>query len=244
MQDEINEKVVALSVKGAKLTAEMLQKAIKAMLAQAKKQQEKQPHGKQTLKQLAKQNAGLSNIEITEGNIKAFEQTAKKYGIDFALKKDSTETPPRYLVFFKGRDADALTAAFKEFSAKKLTQEQKPPIRKLIVSLKEKAAALNTQRDKVKNKDRGIATASADTVSYWTTGRNVSARSSFPVRFYASGFKLPYFLLISYCMQSFSRQRTKSVVPSAARSLYQNRTASNTARTAGSGLPADRQPSA
>ena len=62
MQDEINEKVVALSVKGAKLTAEMLQKAIKAMLAQAKKQQEKQPHGKQTLKQLAKQNAGLSNI--------------------------------------------------------------------------------------------------------------------------------------------------------------------------------------
>ena len=64
MQDEINEKVVALSVKGAKLTAEMLQKAIKAMFAQAKKQQEKQPHGKQTLKQLAKQNAGLSNIEI------------------------------------------------------------------------------------------------------------------------------------------------------------------------------------
>lgn len=157
MQEEINEKVVALSVKGAKLTAEMLQKAIKAMLAQAKKKQEKQPHGKQTLKQLAKQNAGLSNIEITEGNIKAFEQTAKKYGIDFALKKDSTETPPRYLVFFKGQDADALTAAFKEFSAKKLTQEQKPPIRKLIVSLKEKAAALNTQRDKVKNKDRGIA---------------------------------------------------------------------------------------
>ena len=157
MQDEINEKVVALSVKGAKLTAEMLQKAIKAMLAQAKKQQEKQLHGKQTLKQLAKQNAGLSNIEITEGNIKAFEQTAKKYGIDFALKKDSTETPPRYLVFFKGRDADALTAAFKEFSAKKLTQEQKPSIRKLIVSLKEKAAALNAQRDKVKNKDRGIA---------------------------------------------------------------------------------------
>jgi len=105
LQDEINEKVVALSVKGAKLTAETLQKAIKAMLAQAKKQQEKQPHGKQTLKQLMKQNAGVSNIEITEGNIKAFEQTAKKYGIDFALKKDSTETPPRYLVFFKGRDA-------------------------------------------------------------------------------------------------------------------------------------------
>ena len=157
MQDEINEKVVALSVKGAKLTAEMLQKAIKAMLAQAKKQQEKQPHGKQTLKQLAKQNAGLSNIEITEGNIKAFEQTAKKYGIDFALKKDATESPPRYLVFFKGRDADVLTAAFKEFSAKKLTQEKKPSIRKLLSTLKEAAQGKNAERAKVKNKDREVS---------------------------------------------------------------------------------------
>ena len=102
-----------------------------------------------------KQNAGVSNIEITEGNIKAFESTAKKYGIDFALKKDATESPPRYLVFFKGRDADVLTAAFKEFSAKKLTQDRKPSIRKLLTSLKEAAQGRNAQREKVKNKDRG-----------------------------------------------------------------------------------------
>ena len=157
MQDEINKKTVALYIKTGKLTAEVLQKAMKAALTQSKKQIGKQPHGKQTLKQLMKQNAGVSNIEITKDNIKAFESTAKKYGIDFALKKDSTETPPRYLVFFKGRDADALTAAFKEFSAKKLTQEQKPSIRKLIVSLKEKAAALNAQREKVKKKDREVS---------------------------------------------------------------------------------------
>lgn len=159
MQEEVNEKVIALSIKTGKLSAEVLQKSMKFFLSQINKQANKRqmPHGRQTLKQLMKQNAGVSNIEITKDNIKAFESTAKKYGIDFALKKDSTETPPRYLVFFKGRDADALTAAFKEFSAKKLTQEQKPSIRKLIVSLKEKAAALNAQREKVKNKDRGIA---------------------------------------------------------------------------------------
>ena len=157
MQEETNEKTIALYIKTGKLTAQTLQKAMKAILSKGKKQLAKPPQGKQSLKQLMKQNAGVSNIEITKDNIKAFESTAKKYGIDFALKKDSTETPPRYLVFFKGRDADALTTAFKEFSAKKLTQEQKPSIRKLIVSLKEKAAALNAQRDKVKNKDRGIA---------------------------------------------------------------------------------------
>ena len=157
MQEEVTQKTIALYVKvgkgAARLTEQALQKAIQKFL----EQKSKPAHGKQTMRQLMKQNAGVSNIEITEGNIKAFESTAKKYGIDFALKKDATESPPRYLVFFKGRDADVLTAAFKEFSAKKLTQEKKPSIRKLIVSLKEKAAALNAQRDKVKNKDRGIA---------------------------------------------------------------------------------------
>ena len=154
MQDEVNEKVVALSIKGAKLTAEMLQKAMKEVLSQVKKEVDKQaiPHGKQSLRQLMKQNAGVSNIEITDGNIKAFESTAKKYGIDYALKKDATETPPRYLVFFKGRDADVLTAAFKVFSARKLTQEQRPSIRKVLAAFRDKAKQLNTNRQKVKNK--------------------------------------------------------------------------------------------
>ena len=157
MQDEINEKTVALYIKTGKLTAEVLQKAMKAALAQAKKQIGKQPHGKQTLKQLMKQNTGVSNIEITNDNIKAFESTAKKYGIDFALKKDSTETPPRYLVFFKGRDADVLTAAFKEFSAKKLTQEQRPSIRKALAAFRDAAKQLNASRQRVKNKEQEVS---------------------------------------------------------------------------------------
>ncbi len=118
MQDEINEKTIALYIKTGELTAQTLQKAMKTLLAQMKKQKDKTPQGKQTLKQLMKQNAGVSNIEITEGNIKAFESTAKKYG---------------------------------------MTQEKKPSIRKLLSSLKEKAAGLNTQRDKVKNKDREVS---------------------------------------------------------------------------------------
>ena len=157
MQDEVNEKVVALSIKGSKLTAEMLQKAMKALLAKGKQQIGKQPHGKQTLKQLMKQNAGVSNIEITDSNIKAFESTAKKYGIDYALKKDATEQPPCYLVFFKGRDADVLTAAFKEFSARKLTQEQRPSIRKALVAFRDMAKQLNASRQQTKHKDREVS---------------------------------------------------------------------------------------
>ena len=157
MQDEINEKTVALYIKTGKLTAEMLQKAMKALLAKGKQQIGKQPHGKQTLRQLMKQNTGVSNIEITDGNIKAFESTAKKYSIDYALKKDTTEQPPRYLVFFKGRDADVLTAAFKEFSAKKLTQEQRPSIRKALAAFRDAAKQLNASRQKVKNKEQEVS---------------------------------------------------------------------------------------
>nr|WP_303933012.1 PcfB family protein [Treponema denticola] len=158
MQDEINEKVIALYIKGGKITARLLQKAIKIFLAEIKKQSSKQqlPHGKQSLEQLMKQNTGISNIEITDKNIKAFEATAKKYRIDFALKKDSSTSPPRHLVFFKGRDADVLKAAFTEFSQKKLSREKLPSIRKVLSAFKEQAKAINKGRDIVKHKDRGI----------------------------------------------------------------------------------------
>ena len=156
MQEETNEKTIALYIKTGKLTAQQLQKAMKALLAQMKKQHDKQkiPHGKQTLKQLMKQNAGDSNIEITDSNIKAFESTAKKYNIDFSLKKVKGEQT-RYLVFFKGRDADVMTAAFQEFSAKKLNRDKKPSIRKALAAAKDKAKQLNAACDKVKKMDRG-----------------------------------------------------------------------------------------
>lgn len=159
MQDEVNEKVIALYIKGAKITAEVLQRAVRRFLTEVEKDLRKQkqlPHGKQTLKQLMRQNAGVSNIEITGDNIKAFESTAKKYGIDYALKKDVGESPPRYLVFFKGRDSDVLMSAFKEFSAKKLTQEKKPSLTKALAAFKTISRQKNAERAKVKNKDRRI----------------------------------------------------------------------------------------
>jgi chemotaxis receptor (MCP) glutamine deamidase CheD len=145
MQEEVTQKTIAISIQAGKLTAAVLQKALKKLLSA----------GKHKLQQLMKQNTGVSNIEITNDNIKAFEQTAKKYGIDFALKKDISTEPPRYMVFFKGRDADVLTAAFKEFSAKNLDHEKKPSLRKLLSQAREKVKQKTRQREKVKTKDRG-----------------------------------------------------------------------------------------
>jgi len=110
--------------------------------------------GKQTVKQLTRQGAGVSNIEITDKNIKSFESVARKYGVDFAVKKDVSEDPPKWLVFFKGRDADALTAAFKEFSAKQLAKTAEKP--SIIASMRDLLEKVKSQViDKTKNKDRG-----------------------------------------------------------------------------------------
>ena len=158
LQEEITQKTLALCVEASKMTAQLLQQAMKKVLADMEKHKKNPPlrHGKQTLRQLMKHNTGVSNIEITDQNIKAFSATAKKYGIDFALKKDTTGEIPRYLVFFKGRDADVITAAFREFSAKNLEKEKKPSIRKELEQAKQQSKAQHRQREKVKTKDRGV----------------------------------------------------------------------------------------
>jgi hypothetical protein len=108
------------------------------------------PMGKQTVKQLVGQNQGVSNIEITDSNIKAFERVARKYGVDYAVKKDHSVSPPKYLVFFKARDTDALTSAFTEFTAKQVQQKSKPSIVAQIRKLADIVRAKS--QDKVKNK--------------------------------------------------------------------------------------------
>ena len=145
MQEEVTQRTVALCVEATKLSAGMLQQAMKKVLDEMQKgvtgHKTKLHHGKQTLRQLMKHNTGVSNIEITDQNIRAFSATAKKYGIDFALKKDTSGDIPRYLVFFKGRDADVITAAFREFSAKNLEKEKKPSIRKELEQAKQQSKA-------------------------------------------------------------------------------------------------------
>lgn len=171
MQDEINSRVVAIAVntgkEGTRMTAHLLKEALRKYLAEqdrvkmkrASKAQTKKVEkpktyrGRQTVKQLMTQNTKLTNIEVTDQNIKSFERVAKKYNIDFALKKDKSIEPPRYMVFFKARDVDVMHAAFKEYSAKELNKSKKPSLRKNLEQSKEKAKQM--ERMKVKQKDRG-----------------------------------------------------------------------------------------
>ena len=157
MQEEVTQKTIAFSIKSAKLTIQVLQAAARKFLETQNKGKTKLHHGQQSLKQLKKHGAALSNIEITDANIGLFKPCAKKYDIDFTLRKDRTTHPPRYIVIFKSKQADNLEQAFKEFTAKKLKQQERPSIRKTLPVLKEKAAARSSQQAKEKIKERGLS---------------------------------------------------------------------------------------
>ena len=156
MQEEVTQKTIALSMKTGKLTAQVLQAALKKYLQHRAKSKNTLHHGQQNLKQLKKHGVALSNIEITEANIGAFKPCAKKYGVDFTLRKDKTTQPPHYVVIFKSKDADNLEQAFREFTAKTLSKEQRPSIRKVLSAVKQKVAAQTKQRAKEKIEERGL----------------------------------------------------------------------------------------
>lgn len=168
MQDEVNEKTVSLCIRCGKVTANLLKAAMKKALTKMeqekqKLQGQKQPKqdkedktykGKQSMDKLMKQNVQLSNIEITDGNIKSFERVAKKYSIDFSLKKDVNADPPRYYVFFKARDADVMTAAFKEYTGQSLSKEKKPSVRKKLQQAISKSLKKHRELEKTKGKEK------------------------------------------------------------------------------------------
>ena len=153
MQEDIDRKMVTFVVNGTKITSRILLKLIKMYLAHMKnKKNNPQIHqGKQTVKQLAKQNQGMTNIEITDENIKCFEKHARKYGVDFAIKGDKSVDPPKYLIFFKARDNDAIMSAFEEYSKSKIKQASRQSVLEKLDKQKEKIK--DPVIPKIKNKE-------------------------------------------------------------------------------------------
>jgi len=163
MQEEVENRTLTLVVSGTKFTGRLFKAAIsKYMAHRREKKLEKQrsrdfpvtPKGKQTVKQLIGQNQGVSNIEINDPSIRDFERIARKYGVDYAVKKDRSASPPKYLIFFKARDADALTAAFSEYTQKKVKKadrSERPSVLAKLAQFKE--LLKNTVVDRSRRKE-------------------------------------------------------------------------------------------
>ncbi len=158
MQEEVEQKVVSLIVDCGKLGEQELRKALAKLVEQLKASSQQHqynkanPHGKMTVKQLAAKDKGLQSIEVTDKNIGSFNRVARKYGIDFAPFKVKGEN--RYLVFFKAPDADAMTAAFKEYTAKQVKKAERPSVLEKLQHFKALIKAAVVDRTKRKELER------------------------------------------------------------------------------------------
>lgn len=168
-------KPIALCVKGGRITADIFKAALvklmramderkrkttqtmsqAARLKDTKTESKDQAvvRGKKTLKQMTRDGSELTNIEITGANIKSFEKVARKYSIDYSLKKDKSVDPLNYYVFFRAKDADVMTAAFKEYTGVTLKRSKKVSIRKKLAKAIEMSRK-HRERAKVKEKTR------------------------------------------------------------------------------------------
>ena len=161
MQEEVENRTVNLAISTTKLTGRSLVNAFRAYLnhrrnVKARKASVHDTHivGEQTIDQLLGQNQGATNIEIEKTEIAGFKRILNKYGVDYAITKDRSQEPSRYLVFFKARDGDALTAAFKEYSAAMAKKAERPSMLELLAKMKVLVASLPRKvREKSQERD-------------------------------------------------------------------------------------------
>ena len=160
MQEEVENRTVNLAISTTKLTFRTIVNGYNAWKRhhQAKVAQKtaKLPVGKQSIKELIGQNQGVSSIPIEKTDLKGFEQVARKYGVDYAITKDQNVMPPKYTVFFKAKDADALTSAFEEFTNRKLKAKEKPSVLEQLTKLKELVAAILPDKVRHKSQERDL----------------------------------------------------------------------------------------
>ena len=166
LQEEVNRQTISLMIKGGKISANILKSALKYLVKQldathttVKKQVEASKaeprRGEQTLEDLNKHGAKLTNIQITDQNIGDFKRVARKYSIDFALKKDKTVSPPVYYVFFKAKDLDTMTTAFKEYTRDVTRKKTRPSLlERLSKAIETVRETLTPQKERRRHQER------------------------------------------------------------------------------------------
>ena len=155
MQEEVEQRTLTLVINGTKFSGRVLKSAVSKFVAFCRNQKAKNvnvhPKGKQSVKQLTQQGQGVNTMEIDDANLRQFERIARKYGVDYAVRRDKDAEPPRFLVFFKGRDADAISAAFKEFLSTKERKSERPS---LLQKLRDIVPVAGVQKEKKRELER------------------------------------------------------------------------------------------
>ena len=98
MQEEVNQKTVALSIRTTKLTGKVLAAALGKVVRALQKHHRKAltPQGRQSVKKLMNHYGGKNAMQYV-GAPKDFDRIVKEFHVDYAFHKVS---PGHYLLFF------------------------------------------------------------------------------------------------------------------------------------------------
>lgn len=159
MQEDVENRTINLAISTTKLSLRTVIAGIKKYLqhrekVKVRKSRDPAVHGKQSVKKLLGQNQGAANAEIDKDGIKDFERLARKYGVDFAVRKDKSVDPPRYIVFVRAKDADVLDAICKEHEARTMSKKKHPSVLEQLKKFKQFIAAIPKKvREKKQERD-------------------------------------------------------------------------------------------
>ena len=154
MQEDIDNRTIALSVKASKLTAQVLAKVLAAAANKIKDtyNQAQTPHGRQSVKKLMNHGVSTNSLPL-DGETKLFDRVARKYNVDYAFHKTG---PDKYLLFFKAGQADAITAAFSEYSKRVIAmkKDKRTPILEQLKNLGDKERSKPQERERQREASR------------------------------------------------------------------------------------------
>ena len=123
MQEELERQSIAVVVKASAMTGKLFFRAAKFAARKLAEKASAPRKGKQSVRSLARQNQGMSSLELDDAHIQSFKKVARRYGVDYAIRQSNSEDG-KFIIFFKGRDADALAAALAEYTGKQVKAQK------------------------------------------------------------------------------------------------------------------------
>lgn len=143
--------IIDLVIQSKNITEELLQQAMQGYL----QKDSRVKCGKTSLRKLSEQSSGkLESIDVSQANLRDFNDTAGKYDITFAVKRDLGTQPPTYHVFFATKDTENFKRAFAEYASIVSQKTKKYEIpRDQIVNRAAQIQKERRQKDRVRTRE-------------------------------------------------------------------------------------------
>ena len=180
MQEEMTQKTIALVFRATSFSARHFDAVLKEakhdlerhdtavqnrkmMLKQQKSQKsggravpERKRSGRMQVAELTGQGEKLSTMQIPD-DLKSFQRIAHRYNVDFAVKKDKSVDPPKYVIFFKAKDTEVLKECFKDYLNHQQRKQERPTFHQRLEVFREKAKQQHRTLEKKLNRgDRSL----------------------------------------------------------------------------------------